>query len=316
MPNLIDRSSLLIAVAVGMFAADVAADVALEQRLLVQPETETTERPPPRVAPDWTVRLEPKVWFVAPSGTLKLPISSGDGPGSVTTAGDDVELERLNLDSPRLEPAGDIHLASGRWLFGFSGATFSLDRDRTTADETFRLGAVSVAPGDSLRVAMEFTTAEVLGGYRVYSRDFAAESELPENAYDAVLGVYVVGGARFYDLGIEVRRAGGAGPFQADVDQFFAEPIAGLRFELDFAREFSMVVQTTAGGFADSDRSSISFDVQAGFQWRFWDGRAGLQIGYRQLLFVLTDGSDGPAAEEFEYDGRMAGLFAGLQVRF
>ncbi len=263
-----------------------------------------------RLDPVWTVQVEPSVWYVAPSGKVKLPVSSGTGPGSFTTPGESIKLERLNLDTPRFEPAGEIHLSSERWRFSFSGSTYGLEREGTTADSSFRLGAVEVAAGDAINVELDFTSVELTGGYRIWDRDFKAASEVPENAFDAVVRVYALGGARFYDVSFDLanRSAGGA----AAADEFFGEPIVGLRGEADFGEDFSLDLQISGGGFADSDRSSLSLDIVAGFQWhptRY----CGVQIGYRQLAFGLADGDE---LNEFEYNGRLAGLFAGLVLRF
>ena len=264
------------------------------------------------LAPAWRIQIEPSIWYVSPSGRVKLPVSSGTGPGGFTTAGDDVKLERLNLDSPRFEPTGEVHLTGARWRFTFSGATYSVEQD-TTADSTFRLGSITAAPGDRLDVDFDFTTVEATAGYRFLGRDFAdpARTEQPDQGVAAVGRVHALFGARFYDVGFDVRTA--SGPFeQASADEFFAEPIAGLRAELDLAEAFSLDLQVTAGGLPAGDHTSYSLDIMAGFQWRPHPN-VGLQIGYRQLAYWLSDGED---AEEFEYNGRLAGLFAGLVVRF
>lgn len=264
------------------------------------------------LAPTWRIQIEPSFWYVSPSGRVKLPVSSGTGPSGFTSAGDDVKLERLNLDTPRFEPAGELHLTGGRWRFTFSGAAYSIEQD-TTADSTFRLGSITAAPGDELDVDFDFTTVEATAGYRFLGRDFAdaARTERPDQGIAAVGRVYGLFGARFYDVGFDVRTT--SGPLeQASADEFFVEPIAGIRAELDLAESFTLDLQATVGGLPAGDSSSYSFDIQAGFHWRPHPN-VGIQIGYRQLAYWLSDGED---AEEFEYNGRLAGLFAGLVIRF
>jgi hypothetical protein len=257
------------------------------------------------------VQIEPSFWYVSPSGDLKLPAKSGTG--GFTTPGDSVAIARLNLDTPEFEPAGEIHLNSGRWRMTFSGATYSMDRQDTIADSSFRLGSVVITNGDPMDVNMEFTTVELTGGYRVWGRVFSSPdfTQKPENALDSVLRVYVIGGGRFYDVSFDVTRTT-AVQASANADEFFGEPIVGARAEVDLARDFTLDVQLTGGGLPTGDTSSYSVDIQAGFQWRPHPN-VGVQIGYRQLAFWLSDGKD---ASEFEYDGRLAGLFAGLVIRF
>lgn len=286
-------------------AQSVSAD------LPVQPtEPAPSLCPPPD--PEWTVQIEPSFWYVAPSGKVKLPANSGTG-NSASAPGDSVKIERLNLDSPRFEPTGEVHFSGGRLRFTFSGATYSVERDDTTADSSFRLGSVNVASGDALDVKFDFSTVEVTGGYRVWGRDFcdADHTQSPLNAIGAVARLYVIGGGRFYNTSFEVTRLT-RGIASAEADQFFGEPILGVRAEADLARNFTLDLQITAGGLPLGQTSSFSGDIQAGFHWRPF-ANVGFQFGYRQLAFWLSDGED---AEEFEYNGRLAGLYAGLEVRF
>lgn len=265
------------------------------------------------IDPEWTLQLEPSFWYVSPSGKVKLPVSSGTGPGGFTTAGDSVRVERLNLDTPRFEPAGEAHLSGGRWRFTFSGSHFSLDRENTPADEAFRIGSVVVAPGDPLDVSFEITSVDVTVGYRVWGRDFCAQvfTECPPNATDSLLRLYVIGGARFTDVSFEVARDT-AVRAAAGADQLFGEPILGARAEVELAEQFTLDLQLTGGGLPAGDTSSYSVDVMAGFHWRPHPN-IGVQIGYRQLAYWLSDGDD---EDEFEYNGRLAGLFAGVVFRF
>lgn len=247
----------------------------------------------------FTVQIEPKMWYVAPSGDLTLPA----GP-AFADAGDSVRLKTLDLDAPRISPAGDLAIVVDAWRFSLSGASFSADRDRVVVGRSFRLGNVQAAPGSAVAAQMDFTTAEFTFGREFWSPDFS-ESSLPVRWRFSWLA-----GARMYDTSFEVRDLGSSA--RSSADEFFLEPIVGARSDLDLAEDFSIVLQVSGGGFAWSERSSFSFDIAAGFQWRPLDW-LGLQIGYRQLAFTLSAEED---REEFEYDGRLAGLFAGVTLRF
>jgi hypothetical protein len=247
----------------------------------------------------FTVQIEPKMWFVAPSGDLTLPAGA-----AFADAGDSVRLKTLDLDSPRISPAGDLSILVEKWRFSLSGASYSADRDRVVVGRSFRLGNVQAAPGSALAAQMDFTTAEFTFGREFWSPDFS-ESSVPVRWRFSWLA-----GARMYDTSFEVRDLGSSA--RSSADEFFLEPIVGARSDLDLAEDFSIVLQVSGGGFAWSERSSFSFDIAAGFQWRPVDW-LGLQIGYRQLAFTLSAEED---REEFEYDGRLAGLFAGVTLRF
>jgi hypothetical protein len=297
----------LVGVASGQTSAEAQPKSAEKQ---VDPEELASILSPD---PSWTVQIEPSFWYVSPSGKVKLPVNSGTGGAGFTTPGDSVRVDDLNLDTPRFEPSGEIHLSSGRWRVTFSGADYSLDRHDTVADSSFRLGSVVVAPGDTLDVDFHLTTVELTAGYRVWGRVFSSPefTEKPENAVESLARVYVIGGARIYDVGFDVARTSGAYA-SADADEFFGEPIVGIRIEADLARNFTLDAQVTGGGLPAGDTTSYSVDIQAGFQWRPHPN-VGVQIGYRQLAYWLSDGSD---EDEFSYDGRLAGLFAGLVIRF
>jgi hypothetical protein len=85
-----------------------------------------------------------------------------------------------------------------------------------------------------------------------------------------------------------------------------------MRAELEVYRDFSIELEVSAGGWGDSSNSVISIDTLLGFTWRPIDG-VGVQIGWRQLAYDL---SNGDGAGEFEYSGRLAGLFLGVDFRF
>lgn len=271
-------------------------------------------KPPERslesILAPWTVRIDPHVWWVSPSGSIKLPASSSGAASN----GDSVRVERLNLDSPRLSPYLEAQINADPWRFSLSGGSFSLDRGHTTADSAFQLGDMPVSIGDSLAVSFDFTTVEASAGYRFWRHDFKASSRHPEDAWDTVVSTYVVGGVRLEDVNAAVRLnnppVGGVGSVASH--QVFVEPFAGIRLEAELARHFGVDFQLTGGGFADSDKSSITIDVAVAFAWRPWDN-VGVQIGWRQLAFTLKDGH---SPQEFEYSGRMAGVFAGVTIRF
>lgn len=252
----------------------------------------------------WRVQIEPMLWWTSPSGKLRLPGAGG------AASGDKVRVERLNLDTPRFSPAGEVHINADAWRFSFSAGAFSLSRDETTADASFQLGDVDVVEGDTLETDFDYMTAEVTAGYRFYRRDFAAHSEKPENAVPVLLSLYGLGGVRVYDLDIHVANhtRGGA----AASDQFFVEPILGLRAELEIDHDFTIDLQISGGVYADSDRSVSSLDIVVGFAWQPTE-HFGWQIGWRQILTWMEDGEDDAA---FEYDGGLAGLYTGVVIRF
>lgn len=259
---------------------------------------------------EWKVSLSPRLWWTSPSGELKLPAASGTGPGAFADSGDKVDIEQLNLDTPRFSPAGELHVAAGRWRFAFSAGAFSLDRDSTVADSAFRAGSVEVSPGERLSARFDYAVFEATGGYEVYSWDFAAASENPESAIESGIRLVALAGVRLHDVDVDLRsRDDGT---SASTDQTFIEPVGGVRVEFPLARQFQIDLQATGGGWIESDRSVYSLDLCIAVRWTPTPN-IGVEFGWRQVAFSLSDGED---ASEFEYVGAVAGVFAGITVRF
>lgn len=300
------------------------------QPKLAQPEpvqAEQPENPPAAAEPfhtsthdaftparrPWTVRILPTLWYTGPSGKLTLPVTSGNGPGSVTSVGTDVDIDDLGLDKTRLRPAGEAQIASGHWRFTFSGTQFELSDHNATAPAGFQLGAVSIAAGDQVRSNFEFGAYELTAGYRVWDRDFSAGTGGARTNLPVTAELYLFAGARAYDLSMSVERtSAGTGPSLASYDELLIEPLIGGRAEVAFDNAFGIEVLTSFGYLPCSEQSTISFDIAAGFFWRPTE-HLGLLLGYRQLAFDIEDGED---LGKFRYDGRLAGLYTGLEIGF
>lgn len=246
---------------------------------------------------DWTISLNPNVWWVSPSGDIRMP----GGTSSV-------RVEDLNLDTPRFAPAASVSINAEDFRFTFAGASYSLDSEFTVASP-LAVGSISLLPTGPSESSFDLGIYEVTLGYRFYERDFKAKSEPSPESADLRLDLYAVGGARMYDLNIRVSQPGTG---ESEADEFYIEPIIGVRSELTIIRDFSINLQLDGGGFGDSDRSSFSFNIAIDFQWRPapW---IGVQIGWRQVAYTFEDGT---GMNTFEYDGAMAGLFTGVVLRF
>jgi hypothetical protein len=265
---------------------------------------------PDHFAPEWTVQVDPTLWFVGPSGKFKLPVTSGTGPGSFTTEGDEIKVNDVDLASTRLRPAGTLTVASGKWRFSFWGSEYEQSREDVTVGFSGRVGAVPFSAGEHLKFDLSFGTYEVTAGYRIWDYDFKQRSSHPETATDAFLTLHLLGGVRLYD--VEITAENLTSPGRAEGSHFFAEPMIGLRAEAVIDTDFSVILQLSAGGMPLYSTTSYSLDVVTAFQWRPTKN-FGVQIGWRQLAFDLTDGRD---LDQFEYTGRLAGLFTGVTIRF
>lgn len=270
-------------------------------------EGEPAEAAPPlaeafRPADRWTIQIEPSAWYVSPGGRVTLP-----GSGS-TGEGDRVQLNRLNIDTPRLSPAGEIHLQADRARLTLGGFAYSIERESTAAG-TERIGGIALARGDDLTTELDFITFEATGAYELISSSRRGQvSRLADGRVRFEGTLDAVAGVRFYGVDFDLASAAGSD----GAHETFAQPIVGAKLEMAFIEEFTIDVQLTAGGLSAGDRSSWSWDITIGMMWRPVEN-VGVQVGYRSNTFNLeTDAADAP----FEYKGSLAGLYAGVVVRF
>ncbi|MEO0629457.1 MAG: hypothetical protein AAFY46_01855 [Planctomycetota bacterium] len=239
--------------------------------------------------PIWLAEVEANVWYASPGGDISI-----GGTQLTGTAG-------FNLDSPRATPMVEAHLRYDPWTFTIRGSLLDVGA-RTTLTQAETLGAATFAAGDSVSSGYRLDEVVFRGGYRVYQFDADANAR---GRPMLSVGVDLKGGLRLYDgtFGVE-------GPVSsAGVSFTHVEPLIGFTADIAFDDRYEIQLQNTYGGLPTiDDRSSFTFDLQATFKYRFLDNAA-VQLGYRIRRNVLV-GSD------YELDGAVAGVFAGLTVRF
>ncbi|HZW09174.1 MAG TPA: hypothetical protein VFF69_04655 [Phycisphaerales bacterium] len=254
----------------------------------------------------WTIKFEPAMWYVAPNGNVRLPGSSGAGNGETYTVGD------LNLDSPRPSLFGELQLKRGDWRISVEGASFATDDRGAIADEAGQIGAVPFSAGDSLRSSLDLTTFSAAGAYAFHGFE---SGEMTSGGVKARSTLLAVAGIRAVDVSFDtaVLPMDSTGtPGTAGGDAMHAHPFAGVRWELEVLEDFTIDVTATLGGLPSGESESWSSDILVGFQWNPTP-HIGAQIGYRQLLLGVEDGE---APTEFAWQGGLAGVYAGLTLRF
>jgi len=258
---------------------------------------------PPKL---WSLSVEPAFFYVAPSGDVRLP--------GTRMNGGKINLSDLNVDDPDLAFFGEVHFRKDRWRVSASGFTLNVEGD-AFLEQTETFGDATGSAGDTVTTRLDFTTFELLGSYRFAEY---AGSQSYDGVYKTVAGLEVVGGARYYDVDLEIdvdlgtRETVFLIPSEAEGDRIFAHPVLGIRGDLELYEQWAIEVESTLGGFAAPDHNSYSWDIKAQFTWRPTE-HVGAFVGYRQVAFHLEDG-DSP--DKFEWDGALAGLFFGVQIRF
>ncbi len=246
----------------------------------------TYERAP---RPLWFAEVEANVWYASPGGE----ISVGGTPL--------VSSDRFNLDSPRATPMVEVHLRYDPWTFDFRGSLLDVD-SRARLAEPATQGAVTFAAGEAVNSSYRLDEAVFRAGYRVYQFDADA------NATGRPLlsaGVDLLGGVRLYDGTVGFR--GPSGAVGSSFTQI--EPLIGFAADVSFEDRYEIQFQNTHAGSPEIDgQSSFTVDIQVTFKYRPVDNAA-LQVGYRIRRNILE-------GDDYELDGAVAGVFAGLTVRF
>jgi len=250
-------------------------------------------------------RISPRVWFVAPGGRFILP--------GETDGGRDIDVEMVNLDSPRVSPMLELE---ARFLEDWSvtlGA-FAFDINAEASSPVSRtVGDVPIQAGDPLDSELRFAGGDLLAGYALVDRGWGTDEP---GAVPVHARVDVQFGARLHHVDIElVNLSGSLAPgttTRASGDEIFVEPVVGVRGELEIDEQWHIEVGASFGGFAAGDHQSLSWDIRTAFAWRP-TRNLGAHVGFRILSFDLDDGS---GVSTFEYRGSLSGLFAGIDIRF
>lgn len=247
---------------------------------------ERVEFTPPRF------EVEPFLWYVAPGGDVGVQgsplIHTGD----------------LNIDNPNLGGGAEVHFHKGKWRFSLLGSVAG-QQGGSVAQNAVNFGSLAVAPGDSLHTEFDMTTFGLRVGYRFW--EFAVDPDangtpMIRSSLEAIAGL------RAYDYSLSVERVSGA-PGRAEGDMFQIEPIAGVKWSIEFHEQFAIDLATNFGYIPEiSNQSSSSLDITAGFKYRPTPSFAA-QIGYRLLVYDL-------ASDDVETEGALAGLYGGVSLSF
>jgi hypothetical protein len=285
------RLSLLVLLAFGALSSGARArdDRAAAEQLRDEVLTPPAER--------YKVQFEPAAFYASPGGKVFLPgAPAGVGP---------VKLETVDLDIPRMSPFAELHVRSDNWRLTASGFGVRLSNRESVQTQSGSIGSLAFNPGDTLSSSMTFASGEIVAAHGL---PVPASIDGTKHAEFAV-GLEAYGGVRFYDVTFDFEGTEGS----AHADEFFVQPIGGLKLTLSIIDQFTIDAQVGAGAFSEGgSKTSTSFDILVGFMWRPVHN-VGVQIGYRLFIYDLKDGQ---SESRFQYEGAVAGIYGGIVVRF
>lgn len=266
------------------------------------PEAPASEGREPGAPPqdERRISLEATIapWYTAPGGRYFLP--------GETRGGRDIDVEDLNIDSPRISPAGEVRLEVDEWSFTLSGAQFRTDR-RTISPVTRPIGDLDIMEGDALRTKARYSTAELMVGNTFFQRSLYA-FDYPESRLGVELEASL--GARLDHFDIELTQEGGG---RATASEAFLFPLAGVEARIKPTRQTLLGFTATAGWNPGlGDQATVSSDIIVRAAWQP-SARVEVMAGYRITIQRMRSAS---GAERFEFNGSHAGLFAGVRIGF
>lgn len=237
----------------------------------------------------WNVQLEGRWWYPALNGSVQI------------APGDSFEVEVVDADEPRSAPLAELTIRDGRFVFEASGFGYGFDQTKT-AKQPFTAGGITFDRGDPVDVTIDYISAEATAGY-----SFPSIVGGKDKPVDLFFDVYA--GARMYDVDVGLGVPGGTSVLRGDT---WIDPIVGFRMNLDMPEGLGLEVSLDAGGWPIGDNTSFTWDVTVAFQWMVTPN-AGVEVGFRHLS---VDHSAGSGDGRFEFDAALAGLFAGVAIRF
>lgn len=251
----------------------------------------------------WTIRIEPGLWYAGLSGEVKLPRSGEDVGGNEPT-----KLRGLGLTkSAKITPLGEATLRRGSWGIALRGAAFASDEEAEGVEGM--IGDVEIEDGDEVTSSVDFINFEVEGLYTLFKD---ARRPMEGGGYWLRPRVDLVFGVRIMQTEWVVQNDSAEGEDTASADEVAIQPIVGVRVGATLLERFNLDVQLSVGYMPFLGSSSYGLDILVGGSWQVMP-HVGVQAGYRALFLGVASG-DGDA--EFEFQGAIQGLYAGVVVEF
>ena len=138
-----------------------------------------------------------------------------------------------------------------------------------------------------VNVDFEYLQAEIDGFYRLPTK---------KGAIDWLFGV------RYYSHAFKLRST------SLSVDEEWADPIIGMRWNMPFADNWNLLLRGDIGGFGVG--SDFSWGARAVVDWQPWK-HASIDAGFRALV---TDYETGSGADNYKYDGKIWGPVIGFSL--
>lgn len=259
----------------------LAKSIGIDASLLLDEDV----APPADTAPplDYRAQVTPIVWWSSLDADVSIDGGSRFG------------METIDGDEPQIAAGAEARLDTQRLTFALGGFHRSDNLDNTVATE--RLD--TIAAGSRVDWDLDITSLSFTAGYRF-------DDLLPEADVDLLLDVYA--GVRMFDVDLSISGPGA----QLDFDETWAAPVIGGRLRLNLPHDFDVLIDADFGYLPLGDTTVGTWSVFAGFGYHP-TANVGLRVGFRHLSFDYTEDV---GAGDREFDAFLAGLYAGVVIRF
>lgn len=253
-------------------------------------------------AATWRLQFEPMAWAPALNGNLDL------------TGGDLFDIDVISMSEVAWAPAWQVSLREDKWTITLDGFDFETSGDGK-ASEAIAGSGVSVVAGDTVDYDVSYAAYTLTLSRRVWTMPVAnqvagVDLGVPDGPADVPsdgVGVFVdvLGGARLYDLGLQLDSGGSV---LADEDHTWVDAIVGARLSVDFPLGIGLDVTGDVGTLG----SVFAWNIEVGVHYAISDNVAA-EIGFRHLDTLYEDSGGG---DPFEWDVALAGLYGSIVIRF
>lgn len=272
--------------AAGTFSALLVCFSAAPLRAQDQPAT-----PPEPDASPYRIQARASLWIPSLDGELQL-----GGAGNT-----EADLSSFfDVDDNEASLNADLIVQRDRWMFWADAYDFQTSAD-TTSSAPLTFNGLTAPAGSTLDTEFGVTSVGGRLGYDLLG-DLAGK---PDDA--ASMHIHGLLGLRGVNLDHSLSVSGVG---NSRYDQWHAVGEAGVRLSIladpDWSDGSLWDVSTAAVIGLGADLTTL--DVWLAISYQI-DENVGLTFGYRQMDYNVEDGG-------FDYDGRLAGIFFGGQVRF
>ncbi|GAB4547403.1 MAG: hypothetical protein Tsb0013_07160 [Phycisphaerales bacterium] len=257
------------------------------QSIEVEPALVFEESVPDVEPLEYRAEITPIVWWSSFAGDIAFG------------AGGSFDLETIDADEPAIAAGAEARLDTERLTFALGGFHRSDSADNQRTGDAITPGGIAVPAGSRVDWDLDLTSLSATAGYRF-------DDLIPDPEVDLRFDVYA--GVRYVDLELALDAPAGSVAF----DERWMTPIVGARLRVDLPHDIDVLIDADLGLLPLGDTTTSTWSVFAGVGYQPTPN-LGVRVGFRHISLDYNDSS---GAGDTEFNGFLAGLYAGVVIRF